>query len=238
MCLGVNVIALLLNRNFKKHGCHWRRWLGVFIASNHLLVVGCFCWWWAHRTVRWCTGQVLFTVRCVPHQHTRWGIRANDCWSLCPVVAPALTSLLWVLPCIVHKCLLLQSTVDARLLLLRWLIRHVRCTLDNPMNYSGARPEKPKSVRCTICNTLSSSLLQIYLSPQLEFFLGLCWTLCTWDKCHLGKLVSPRGLWWTSTTKIDYRKWLSPFPFQSPPFWWLMPTQIKANIKCKTVTSL
>jgi hypothetical protein len=66
----------------------------------------------------------------------------------------------------------------------------------------------------------------------------LCWTLCTWDKWHLGKLVSPRGLWWTSTTKIDYRKWLSPFPFQSLPFWWLMPTQTKANIKCKIVTSL
>jgi hypothetical protein len=59
----------------------------------------------------------------------------------------------------------------------------------------------------------SQVLLQFWLCPQLEFFLGLCWTLCTWDKWYLGKLVSPRGLWWTSTTKIDYRKWLSPFPF-------------------------
>jgi hypothetical protein len=82
------------------------------------------------------------------------------------------------------------------------------------------------------------TLLQIYLSPQLNFFLGLCWTLCTWDKWHLSKLISPCGLWWTSTTKIDYRKWLSPFPFQSPPFWWLMPTQTKANTESKNVTSL
>jgi hypothetical protein len=42
------------------------------------------------------------------------------------------------------------------------------------------------------------------------FFLGLCWTLCTWDKCHLSKLVSPRGLWWTSNTKIYYRKCFKP----------------------------
>jgi hypothetical protein len=60
----------------------------------------------------------------------------------------------------------------------------------------------------------SHVLLQILLSPQLKFFLGLCWTLCTWDKWHLGKLVSPHGLWWTSTSEIDYRKWLGPFPFQ------------------------
>ena len=102
----------------------------------------------------------------------------------------------------------------------------------------GDRPGAPDIVRCATGSTLSSPLLQINLSPQLEFFLGLCWTLWTWDKWHLGKLVSPRGLWWTSTTKIYYRKRLSPFPFQSPPFWWLMPTQTKANIERKNVTSL
>jgi hypothetical protein len=45
-------------------------------------------------------------------------------------------------------------------------------------------------------------------------------------------------LCWSSTTKISYRKWLTLFPFQSPPFWWLMPTQTKANEKCRNVTSL
>jgi hypothetical protein len=45
-------------------------------------------------------------------------------------------------------------------------------------------------------------------------------------------------LCWSSTTKINYRKWLTPFPFQSPPFWWLMPTQTKANEVYRNVTSL
>jgi hypothetical protein len=87
MCLGVNAIALVLNRNFRKLGYHWRRWLGVFIASNHFPVVGCFCWRWAHRTVRWRTGQSLFTVQCVPRQHAHWGLERVDRWNLCPVVA-------------------------------------------------------------------------------------------------------------------------------------------------------
>jgi hypothetical protein len=78
----------------------------------------------------------------------------------------------------------------------------------------GARPGAPNTVQCATGSTLLSPLLQIKLSPQLELFLGLCWTLCTWDKWHLSKLVSPHGLWWMSTTKIDYWKWLSLFPFQ------------------------
>jgi hypothetical protein len=88
MCLGVNAIALVLHVNFKKLGCHWRRRLGVFIASNHFLVVGCFCCRWAHWTVRWCTRQVLFTVRCVLRQHARWGLERSTVGTLCPVAAP------------------------------------------------------------------------------------------------------------------------------------------------------
>jgi hypothetical protein len=63
---------------------------------------------------------------------------------------------------------------------------------------------------------------------------------CTPGDYVCARVLVPRnpGVTWTSTTKIDYRKWLSSFSFQSPPFWWLMPTQNKANIKCKTVTSL
>jgi hypothetical protein len=37
MCLGVNVIALVLNRNFRKLGCHWRRWLGGIYSFQPLL---------------------------------------------------------------------------------------------------------------------------------------------------------------------------------------------------------
>jgi hypothetical protein len=115
MCLGVNAIALVLDRNFRKLGYHWRRWLGVFIASNHFLAVGCFCWRWAHWTVRWCTGHALFTNRCMPHQHARWGLERLDHWNPCPVAAPdcpvphwtcpiCSDFLLWLLTCTVPFC--------------------------------------------------------------------------------------------------------------------------------------
>jgi hypothetical protein len=37
---------------------------GVFIAPTTKMAVGEGCCRMAHRTVRWCTGHVLFTVRC------------------------------------------------------------------------------------------------------------------------------------------------------------------------------
>jgi hypothetical protein len=61
---------------------------GVFIASNHFLAVGCFCWRWAHRTVRWRTRHVLFTVQCAPRQHAHWGLECSIVGTVCPVAAP------------------------------------------------------------------------------------------------------------------------------------------------------
>jgi hypothetical protein len=55
---------------------------GVFIASNHFLAVGWVCCWWAHRTVRWRTRQVPFTVRCAPHRHAHWGLERLTVGSL------------------------------------------------------------------------------------------------------------------------------------------------------------
>jgi hypothetical protein len=46
-----------------------------------------FFWRWAHRTVRWRNGQVLFTVRCAPRQHTCWGLELSTVGTLCLVVA-------------------------------------------------------------------------------------------------------------------------------------------------------
>jgi hypothetical protein len=66
------------------------------------------------------------------------------------------------------------------------------------------------------CATWQHTLMscsQFWLCPQLNFFLGLRWTLCIWDKWYLDKLVSPYGLCWTSNSKIGYKKWLSPFAF-------------------------
>jgi hypothetical protein len=91
MCLGVNAIALVLNMNFRTLGCYWRRWLGVFIASNHILAVDWFCWRWAHRTVRWRTRQPMFTVRCVPRQHAHWGLERVDRWNPLDSPMPHLT---------------------------------------------------------------------------------------------------------------------------------------------------
>jgi hypothetical protein len=115
---------------------------GVFIASNHFLVVGCFCWRWAHRIVRWCIGQALFTVRCVPRQHTRWGLERFDRWNPCPVAAPhspvphrtcSVCSDFSALSSAAHCSLLgddrwRQVTVAP--------LAHRTC----PINYSGARP--------------------------------------------------------------------------------------------------
>jgi hypothetical protein len=47
----VNALALVLNENLRKHGCLEWRWLGVFVALNHQMVVGAGCCRWAHRTV-------------------------------------------------------------------------------------------------------------------------------------------------------------------------------------------
>jgi hypothetical protein len=42
----------------------------------------------AHRTVRWRTGQSLFTVRCAPCQRAHWGLELVDRWNPCHVAAP------------------------------------------------------------------------------------------------------------------------------------------------------
>jgi hypothetical protein len=199
---------------------------GVFIASNHFLAVAWFCWQWAHRTVRWCTEQVLFTVQCVSRQHARWALERLTVGSLCPVVASDMSGVLWLLTRTVHfgsrplvpgyRCSVGSPDMFGVYRTVRWII--VKRTLVKPesgqFEWSSAWGTGHYLVRHWQ-HTLKS-LLQIYLSPQLKFFFGLCWNLCTWEKWRLSKLVSPRGLWWTLNIKIDYRKWLSTFPFHIP----------------------
>jgi hypothetical protein len=85
MCLGVNVIALVLNRNFRKLG--WRRWLGGIYSLQPLpsrwlvlLAMGTLDSSVAHRTC---------TVHCpVCATSARpLGFGAVDHWNPCPVVA-------------------------------------------------------------------------------------------------------------------------------------------------------
>jgi hypothetical protein len=125
---------------------------GVFIASNQFLVVGCFCCRWAHGTVRWCIGQVLFTVRCVPRQHARWGLERLTVGVLLSCSCnrqsggtPDMSGEFWL--CSLTSNFALHTfAVDRwhRLPLLRWLTGHVRCTPDSPVNYSGACPGKSR----------------------------------------------------------------------------------------------
>jgi hypothetical protein len=184
--------------------------------------------------------KTLFIVRCVPRQST------VGVWSG------------WLLKSFV---LLWHRTVRCVLTLQFWLLWPLftvqrsrpldavdRCYVGSPdssVNYSGVTPRKtrerpvrevPRPGHRTASGAPLAAPILVFCSKlcrvsQLIFFVGLCWTLCTWDKWQLGKLVSPRGLWWTSNIKIDYRKCLSSFSFQSPLFWWLIPTQTKANIK-------
>jgi hypothetical protein len=106
----------------------------------------------AHRTVRWCTGQG--TVHCpVPATSAdHWGLEQLTVGVFCPLAAPdspvahrtclvrsdfiALTSDL----CTVHLFIVHRSQPLAQLTVIRWLIGHVRCTPDSPVNYSEASP--------------------------------------------------------------------------------------------------
>lgn len=134
------------------------RWLRIFIAPNHFLAVGYFCWWRAHRTVRWRTGQTLFTVWCAPCQHARWGLELVDRWSRCPIVAPdspmtpdfaALTS--------ARHCSYLQATVGAQGVIAPLTHRTVRCTPDNLVNYSGASPLNSREWLVRLCTGMSGA---------------------------------------------------------------------------------
>jgi hypothetical protein len=122
--------------------------------------------------------------------------------------------------------------------LLRWLTGQSGGTPNSPVNFSGValrRPESGQYARAIAKGTgqclvhtwqcpMRHWLCQFFYAPnfieflQLFLFVCLCWTLCTWEKYQLGKLVSPYGLWWTSNTKIDYRKCWGHFPFNLPLF--------------------
>jgi hypothetical protein len=160
--------------------------LGSKLGCYNFLVVGCFCCRWAHRTVRWYTGQVLFTIRCVPRQHARWGLERLTVGTFCPVAAP--DSPVLHQRCPVHSDFtawhltlhytLLQSTVGCRLPLLRWLTGLVRWIiaergLENPrvVGLSAARPGAPDTVRCATGNTLSSLCFKLCWIPNLISFL-------------------------------------------------------------------
>jgi hypothetical protein len=163
----------------------------------------------AHWTVRWCTRQGSVHCQVCATSAHRWGLERLTIEVLCLLAAP--DSLVAHQTCPVHSdfvawhltsvlCtvdLTSQSIVALCWPLLRWLTGHVRCTPDSSVNYSGASIGKTREWPVWVVLGLGhlhtghcpvrhwhhylKSLLQTLLIPQLNFFLVLCWTLCTWE---------------------------------------------------------
>jgi hypothetical protein len=82
----------------------------------------------------------------------RWGLERLTVEVICPVATPdmsgafllrSLTSDFYI----VSFYCIRSRPLSTRLLLLRWLTRHVRCTPDSPVNYSGAHLWKTQERR-------------------------------------------------------------------------------------------
>jgi hypothetical protein len=159
MCLGVNAIALVLNRNFRKLGCHWRRWLwGIYSLQPlsscwlSLLAMGTPESLVVHRT-----GTVHCPVCATSSRLLGFG--AVDRWSFlsCSCTgqssATPLTSALWLLPCTVHFCS-------------RPLVPGSCCFVGSP-NMSSAH----RTVRCATWQHILKSCSKFIWVPNLNSFL-------------------------------------------------------------------
>jgi hypothetical protein len=126
---------------------------------------------WGHRTVRWCTGQSLFTVWCA-FWRLLWLLRTQ--WTLFTGPVP------------------LQTTVGAWSRCSAWCTGQSGGTPDSPVNYSGAAswipeggkfrvelPGAPDTVRCARPGLPLGCLLLSLFEPFLGLFIGLLWTFGT-----------------------------------------------------------
>jgi hypothetical protein len=209
MCLGVKSFALAMNVMFRMLGCQWMWWLGGIYSPQPLcsrrqglLVMGAPDSHYALSGVH----HVSTTVRV----QSSWPLEALVVL-LHRIVRCPLTSV-EALFTVEHFCSRPLAPVShcsagspdspAAYRTVRWIIAERASEFPRVACSEGNWPGAPDSVRFAK-NQHTQVLCSIFwLSPQLEFFLGLCWTLCTWDTWHLDKLVSPYGLCWTSTTKI------------------------------------
>jgi hypothetical protein len=98
----------------------------VWCASHVTQQLGFDCWssdMWGHRTVRWCTGQVLFTVRCAICASSDFCARSSHAVAHCSPFADDS----WR-----------YSRYSA------WHIGPSGATSDSPVNYSGGQFQKPE----------------------------------------------------------------------------------------------
>jgi hypothetical protein len=174
---------------------------GVFIASTTIPVVA----------VDGHTGQsggapdtTLFTVRCVTHQPT---IRVWSYWPLKSFVFLQHRTVRWHTRQSGATCLHSLSSDF-------WYCRLCVQSCSRPLGeVDCCSVGSPDNVRCAT-GCANCVFLQPCRIPPSHFLYMFMWTLCTWEKHPLGKLVSPYGLWWTSNTKIDNRKCWGHFPFR------------------------
>jgi hypothetical protein len=153
-------------------GSCWRAHRTVRCASHVTQPLGFDRWssnMWSHRTVRWCTGQSLFTVRC------------------------AFWRLLWL--CARSPHCSLYTFADDRWRCSRYSAWHTGqsgATPDSPINYSGEAILETRrwqvrswSPWCTehypVRQTRATfdCILLFLFEPFLGLFIGLCWTFGT-----------------------------------------------------------
>jgi hypothetical protein len=125
-------------------------------------------------------------------------------------------------------------------------------TPDSLVNYSGepfpetrswaVRVDSPWCIgHCPVAHRtvwcarpgLPRFLLLLFIWTVSWTFIGLCWTFGTCRTYNLEQTSWSKYLCWAIQPTKSIRKRFSLFPFQSPPFWWLMPTQTKANISAE-----
>jgi hypothetical protein len=217
-------------------------WLGVFIAPTTILAIGWLLCPWAHWTVPWCTEHS--TVHCpvrakstdhwvlerltievvypfdapdslVAHQTVRCDLSSQTVFWLLTlqtarIVAQLTVGWSWLLHVVSPFSPVAHQTV-------RWFLVDERWENPRAASSRSDTARAPNTVRCaTGC---SKSVCSKLVELSRGHFLCICiWTICTWEKYQLGKLVSPHGLCWTSNTQIDYRKCWGHFPFSLPFF--------------------
>jgi hypothetical protein len=126
-----------MNENSEMLGFKWMRWLGVFIASQPLLIVG-----WillvvgaSDSPVRHQTVTVHCPVRATSAHPLEFG--AVDRWWRLSSSCTGQFGALWLLTCTVHRG---RRPLARKESLLRWLTDQSGGTPDSPVNYSGAHP--------------------------------------------------------------------------------------------------
>jgi hypothetical protein len=180
------VFALVFNvKVWKPRWLEWL-WLRGIYSPNHY---SSRCCRWAHRTVRCVPRQPtvgvwndwpLKSFVLLRHQTVWWHTGQSGALWLC-------TSDFWLL----HCSLFLRQRSRPLGEVDHWPLAHrkvrqflVEWLWENPRAASsrGASDWAPDSVWCATGYTNTCFCSKLCRVPQLTFFVGLCWTLCTWDK--------------------------------------------------------